>query len=141
MALAAAQVVDALATRLTGLGLTGSRVYPSRLWPITEAELPAWRVIAEDEPVQLTSMDGINQHNLRVRCVGLVRATADADDAMHALAAQGLAALFVDPVPYGATLSGIQRSLVTEGEASLAAISLVITTQFFVRESAPETLV
>jgi hypothetical protein len=52
MALAAAQVVDAVAARLVPVVLSGGRVYTSRLWPLTEAEIPAWRVTAEDEEVE-----------------------------------------------------------------------------------------
>jgi hypothetical protein len=72
MALAAAQVVDALAARMTGLPLTGSRVYTSRLWPVSEAEMPAWRLTAEDESIEAQMADGTNQHLLVVQCEGLV---------------------------------------------------------------------
>ena len=64
MALAAAQVIDALAARLVPLAATGGRVYTSRAWPLTD--LPAWRVTAEDEAVQQAAVEPWNQHDLFV---------------------------------------------------------------------------
>jgi hypothetical protein len=142
MALAAAQVVDALALRLTLVALSGGRVFTSRLWPLVEDELPCWRVTAETEDVELATIDdALNVHNLEVSAAGYVRATADIDDAMHALASQGLAALFAGTVPYGLQLTGIERDPVTDNEAAHAAIRLRLSTQFYVRPSAPETIV
>src|SRR4051812_5941361 len=95
MALAAAQVVDALAALLVPVALSGGRVYTSRLWPLTEAELPAWRVTAETEEVQPTTIhSGVEQHLLSVEAKGYARATDNLDDSLHALAAAGLTALF-----------------------------------------------
>ena len=45
-------------------------------------------------------------------------------DALHALAAGGLALLFAPTVPYGLELVGMQRQLATEGEASVGVITL-----------------
>lgn len=141
MALAAAQVVDALAARLSPVSLSGGRVFTSRLHPLTEAELPAWRVTAEAEDVEGSMAEGVNRHTLLVDCAGYVRATSNVDDAMHDLAAAGMTALFALPVAYGSQLQGIERELVTEGEADCAVIRLRVATQFYVRPEAPETIV
>jgi hypothetical protein len=141
MALAAAQVVDALAARMTGLPLTGSRVYTSRLWAVSEAELPAWRLTAEDESIEAQMADGTNQHLLTVQCEGLVRATADVDDSMHALAAQGLTALCAVPALHGTQLTSIERVTTSEGEAAVGAVRIRVVTRFFVHPAAPETIV
>lgn len=140
MALAAAQVVDALAALLAPVALSGGRVYTSRLWPLTDGELPAWRVTAETEDVQPSTLDGVNQHDLEVAASGYVRATEDIDDAMHALAEQGLAALFAGTPPYGLQLVGIDRET-NDGEAAHGVIRLRLATQYFVRASAPGTFV
>jgi hypothetical protein len=102
MALAAAQVVDALAARLAPQALGTGGVRTSRLWPWAEAELPAVRVFAADEQVLPTTVgESINQHTLGVDAQYTLRAAADADDAMHALAEAGLALLFAAPLPHG----------------------------------------
>lgn len=45
------QIREAVATLLTGLTTTGSRVYPNRLHPLTDANLPGLRIFMDDEEV------------------------------------------------------------------------------------------
>lgn len=141
MALAAAQVVDALAARLGPVVLSGGRVYTSRLHPLEEADLPAWRVTAESEDVEISHIDGTNVHTLLVDCTGYVKATSDVDDAMHNLAAQGLTAALATPPLYGSQLQAIERETTQEGPAQMGLIRIRIATQFYVRPEAPETIV
>lgn len=140
MALAAAQVVDAIAARLVPMPATAGRVYTSRTWPIDEASMPAWRVTAEREDVALSMTEGVDEHQLAVRARAVARATADIDDTLHALAASGLALLFAPPVPYGLQLDAIDRELAIEGESSVGAISLELRATFYVAPATPETI-
>jgi hypothetical protein len=133
MALAAAQVVDAIAALLVPVSLSGGRVYTSRFWPLTVADLPAWKVTAEDEPI-----DG-ELHDLSVNAAGYVHATADADDAMNALAAQGLTALFANP-PYALRCVGIERDNEGAGEAAMGVVRLRLVAQFISHPSTPEVI-
>lgn len=141
MALAAAQVVDALAALLAPIVATGGRVYTSRAWPLTEADLPAWRVTAAEEYVEPSTLDRVNTHRLGVEASAYARATADLDDTLHALASSGSAALFAGTPPYGLQLAAIERDLVTEGEASVGRITLRVQATYFVNPAAPETLI
>lgn len=132
MALAAAQVVDALAARLAPQALGPGGVRTSRLWPWAESDLPAVRVFVVDEAVQLSTVGrSINQHTLGVDVQYTLRATADADDAMHALAEAGLALLFAEPLPHGLQLVGINRETTSDGEAAVARITLQLQCLFF----------
>jgi hypothetical protein len=140
MALAAATVVDALAARLLPMPATAGRVYTSRLWPLTEADLPAWRVTAEEEGVSPAQLDGVNAHSLLIEAACTTRATSDLDDSLHALAASGLALLFAGTVPFGLQLERIDRYLSQEGEASVGVVTLSLRALFFVAPSAPETI-
>lgn len=140
MALAAAQVVDAYAALVLPQSGLGGRVKTSRTWPWDEAELPACRVFASDEVCTPTHIDGANQHDLSVDVQYTARATADLDDALHALAAAGLALLFAGTPPYGMALAGISRQLASEGEAAVGQITLQLKSTFFVHPAAPETL-
>lgn len=139
MALAAAQVVDALAARLVPLAASAGRVYSSRAWPLTD--LPAWRVTAEDEQVQQATLEPWNQHELSINASGFARAVADLDDALHALAAGALALLFAAPVPYDMRLTGISRQLATDAEAAVGLVTLRLRCTFFVDPAAPETII
>ena len=141
MALAAAQVVDALAARVAAQAAVSGRVKTSRAWPWSEAELPACRVFAADERVEPADISGINQHTLLVDVQYSALAVADIDDALHALAASGQTLLFAPVAPYGLQLTGIGRQLATEGEAAVGQITLQVAATFFVHQAAPETII
>ena len=139
-AIAADQVVKALAARLVPMSETGGRVFTSRRWPITEAEMPAWRVTAEDEEVNQALVSGINEHRLTVNAVCVARDTADLDDQLHLLAGAGLPLLFAAPVPYGLELTQIDRRVATEGESAVGTITLNLRATYYVDPQAPSTI-
>lgn len=139
MALAAAQVVDAVAARLAALAPAGG-VHTSRSWPLVT--LPAWRVYAQDEAVSDAMLNGINEHALELYADGLARATDDLDDVLNnTLAASALAALFAPPVPHQLQLIGISRLMAEEGEAAVGRITLRLRATCYVDPAAPETIV
>lgn len=140
MALAAAQVVDALAARVAAQAAVSGRVKTSRAWPWSEAELPACRVYAADERVEHLDVNSINRHTLLVDVQYSALAVADLDDTLHALAASGQTLLFAPTAPYGLQLTGISRQLATEGEAAIGRITLQVAATFFVDQAAPETI-
>ena len=141
MALAAAQVVDALAALVNAQAAVAGRVKTSRTWPWAEDQLPAVRVFVSDEVAEQATLDGVNAHRAAVDVQYTARATADLDDALHALAASGQALLFAPVAPYGLQLTGIGRQLATEGEAAIGQITLQVAATFFVQQAAPETII
>lgn len=142
MTLAAATVVDAVAARLVPLPASAGRVYTDRAWPFPDTQLPAWTVSAEDERVESADLGGdINQHQLDIVCRGKVKATAAIDDVMHTLGAGGMALIFALPVPHHLQLTGIKRSAGASGEAVLGEITITLQATYYVRQSAPETIV
>lgn len=142
MALAAAQVIDALAARLGTVSATSGRVHTSRTWPLATADLPAWRVLAEDEDCERVALDGgLHRHQLTVRCSAYTTATADLDDALHALASAGLQALFLAPAPYALQLVAIRRSMASEGEAKLGVVAVLVSAEYYANPAAPETII
>ena len=140
MALAAAQVIDALAARLVPVSATAGRVYTSRAWPLDEASLPAWRVVAADESAERVGLDGLHLHRLDIDATATTRMVADLDDALHALASAGLAALFASPAPYDLACGGITRAVTQEGEAAVGVITLRLLATYYVNPAQPETI-
>lgn len=152
MPLAAAQVIDALAERITGLSLAGDRVLTSRTWPLAEKDLPAWRVIAVDEDVEPTTVHkpSLNLHHLQVELRGFASASEDLDDVLHAMASQALTAVFNTPVVADAlagmvrkvslSLRRIERAMKTEGEASLGLVTITIRAEFHTPSNDPDTI-
>jgi hypothetical protein len=152
MPLASAQVVDAIAARISGLALAGTRVYTSRAWPLDESQLPAWRVVAADEDIEPATVHvpALQKHRLQVELLGYCQAVADVDDALHALASQALTALFNAPGAPDAlsamtkvilTLRRIERALQSEGAATLGLITVTLRAEFHTRSNAPDTLI
>lgn len=140
MALASAQVIDAVAARLLPLPATAGRVYTSRAWPLALSALPAWRITAEDEAVETFMLDGTNQHALAIAARAFTTATDDLDDALHSLAAAALTLLFAGTPPFDLRLKGIARELATEGEAVVGVITLRLQATFYVSPQTPETI-
>lgn len=145
--LAAAQAVDAVAALVTSAGV--GTAHTSRTWPLAESDLPAWRVLAEDEEVtaQGVGFPATQQHELEVCAHGYERATADLDDALNSMAAAALTKLFqsrsavhLSPLNCSMSLKRIERDMVTEGEAAMGRISLTLQVRFFTANNAPETI-
>lgn len=154
MPLAAAQVVDALAARLSGLPLAGTRVYTSRTWPLTEKDLPAWRLFAVDEDIEPQTIHEPTpqRHALQVELHGHARAVEDLDDRLNDLASQALTAVFASPPPaddlallqvqHRVALSArrIERGMQSEGEASMGLVNITLRAEFMSMSNAPDTI-
>ena len=149
MPLAASQIIDAIAARLSGNTPAGTRVYTSRAWPIAESGLPAWRVVAADERVEAQSIayPWPQRHELLVELQGLCSVVADLDDALHAMASAAIESLW--STQNHSTLGGLNvvmqlqavtRELQADGEAKLGRITLGVQVQFFTLCSQPDTL-
>lgn len=150
MTLAAAKVIDAVAALISSASGMAGHVFTSRTWPLAESQLPAWRVVAADEDVDTIGANwpAQEQHDLTIAAQGYARATADLDDALHTLAENALGVLFatvastrLSPLNCAMSLRGIQRDLVTEGEASLGRITLLLRVRFLTFNNAPATIV
>jgi hypothetical protein len=151
--LAAALIVAAIATRITGLSLAGDDVFTSRAWPLAEKDLPAWRVIAADEEIEPLTLNPnpLQKHTLQVELHGIAQVTAALDDALHALTAEALAAVFrtsgtaddLDAIApqIQVSLRRIERTFSKEGEAATGLALITLRVDFKTRAAAPETLI
>lgn len=143
MALAAEQVVQAVAARLAGQTVAGTKVYTSRMWPISDSHLPAVKIFAGDENSRLSEVaTRVHEAELEVNVAGLVRSVDELDQDMNALAAEMLEAIFSDePVPYDLELTKTLRDVRTEGQADVGQITLQLRAKYFYDAAAPETIV
>lgn len=152
MPLAAAQVVDAVAARITGLSLAGPRVYTDRAWPLAEDALPAWKVLAVDEDItpQTIHAPVLQQHVLQIELQGYAKAVSGLDDSLHALASEALTALFNTPgtpdllsglTSTVITTRRIERAMQKEGEAVLGLITITLRGEFRTISNAPNTII
>lgn len=150
--LAADQIVHAFAERLTGLPLAGTNVFTDRAWALAESQLPGWKVVPHDDDVEMATIHtpSVEAHSQQLELHGFVRAIADIDQAMSALAAEGLTAIF-SLTPPADTLSSIRKKLqiglvrvertpTKEGEASTGLILITLRVDFKTRADQPETI-
>ena len=138
--LAAKQVLDTLSARLHAMPQTGPRVYTQRNVELQESDLPCWRFVAGDEPVDPLSMQGHNMHALQMRASVYARAALGLDDELSALLAAGQALLFAEPRPWALQLTGVERDLVDVGEASAGRYTLNLVARYVVDPAQPDTL-
>jgi hypothetical protein len=151
--LAAGQVVAAVAQRITGLSLAGSAVFTDRTWPLSETQLPAWKVLAADESVAPMTIhpDPVFAHELQVEMHGFAQGVSGLDAALNGLASEALTAIFrtsgtpdaLDAIDRKLQLSlrRIERSMTKEGEAAMGLVLITLRANFKTRASAPDTLI
>lgn len=80
------QIREAVATALTGLATTGTKVHQSRMRPQGDSALPC--LLVETGPEQIV-LDGINEVQARTLDIivrGYAKATANVDDTLDAIA-------------------------------------------------------
>lgn len=107
------QIRDAAVSALTGLATTGTRVYPSRLTPLRDADLPCLLVMTNDEDIAGADVHGVLQERtlrLAVRAVAKISGTLD--DTLDTIVAEVETALDAQ------TFGGLAKSV------NLAAISI-----------------
>lgn len=84
------QIREALATAVTGLATTGSRVYQSRIYPLGDSKLPCLLVNTDSEDVEQMTIgptpDMERTLDLMVRCVA--KAVDNLDDMLDTMAAE-----------------------------------------------------
>lgn len=151
--LAGAQVVDAIASRIRGASVTGAddRVYTSRAWPLKV--LPAWRVTAENEQIELLTMHGpgLEQHTLLIALNGIAEAVQDLDDVLNELACAALEAIFDEAPPPDAlaamasnlsSLSAVSigRDLTAADQAKLGEVTVLLQAVFQTLSNEPRVL-
>lgn len=80
------QIREALETQLTGLTTTGSRVYTSRVYPLSEDNLPALRIFLErDAYSESYSSNESEWRELSIVVEAIARAVADVDDTLDTI--------------------------------------------------------
>ena len=90
MAHARRSIREAVATAVTGLATTGSRVFQSHMLP--QETLPCLLVTAGSEEVE-TDLGSVQTRVLEIEIVGVAKAASDVDDTLDAIAEEVEAAV------------------------------------------------
>ena len=101
------QIRDQAVTDLTGLTTTGANVFPGRLYPIQDSELPGLLVYTNDEVSEIDNMTrprGL-ERSLELIVEGLAAGTTTVEDTLDTIAKEVEAALG------NSTLGGLVKDL------------------------------
>lgn len=138
------QIREALATAVTGLTTTGSRVYQSRVYVLQRTNLPALRVFLGDESINVETIHFPATLNraLRIRVNAIVQALEDVDDTLDGIVKETEIAVS------GMTLTALCQSIrlldVSEptfsdqGEVPTGELTMTFEANYYTAENAPD---
>lgn len=89
---------EAIASALTGLSTTGSRVYQTRIYPVADNNLPGLAIYTRSESDEYTTITQPRKilRTLTASIEAYVKATADIDDQLDAIASEVEVAIYAD---------------------------------------------
>jgi hypothetical protein len=145
MATARQQIRDALGTQLTGLTTTGARVYMSRVYPLSESNLPALRIFVErDSYSEAYSSNESEWRELSIVVEAIARAVADVDDTLDTICGE-----VGDAVASNETLTGrvkwmqnerIDFEITDDGDRPFGMAVMRYTAHYVVDPENPDTI-
>lgn len=145
MAHARQAIREAVATLLTGLTTTGANVFQSRVFPYSDAVLPALNVVTENEEVEEHITGTTTLRRLVVRVEGRAKATSNIDDTLDTIAAEVEAAFYGDPQLSGSAKFGglVSTAIELDGESEkpVGKVSLFFDIVYHVDGTAPTVII
>jgi len=146
------QIREAVATKLTGLTTTGSRVLVGRTRPLGAGYSPTLLVYTTpaasggQESVQRASLDGLLERRMMLSVVGHVQEPSPCDDTLDDIAVEvetALAQALEDGDFLGLVKDLVLQSTINqvdaEGDRHVGAIRLVFSVLYYTLENSPQT--
>lgn len=141
------QIRDYFETQLTGLTTTGSDVYASRVYSLTNAKLPAVLIYTQTESAQEQAFSSkrIQTRVLEVICEGYVRALDTYDDLLDTIAVEIEEAILDAPelggLAVNTELTGTEVAFSGDGEQPVGTVRLTFAVQYRTESGSPETAI
>ena len=139
------QIREAVATLLTGLTTTGSRVYQSRVANLKESQLPGLVILTNDEKVEQADIGGLQERTLSIEVIGKAKAVADVDDTLDGIAKEveiainaSNAANTLNGLVKGIQLNGIDVAISDETDRKVGEIRMSFTALYFNQAATPD---
>lgn len=141
------QIRDAIVAATTGLSITGSNVFRSRIYPIEQTKLPGLCIFTKSEAVEfdtLTMSRSVNRV-LDVTIEAYVSATANYDNTLDEIAVEVEEALAADPtlgsLAKDTQVTAFEADFSGDGEQPVAIGRFTVTVQYRTSETDVETAV
>ncbi len=139
------QIREAMATAVTSLTTTSTRVYQSSVYPLEDANLPGLLVYSDSETVSVLTMHGhpALERKVLLRVVGVAKAVADLDDTLD-LIAKEVEIAAANAVSALATLkttlvfTGTQIEMQGTAERPVGTVTLNYEATYFTADNAPD---
>lgn len=141
------QIRERVATTLTGLTTTGSRVYQSRVYPMTETNMPGILIYStsEDSEIDVMGSTGTLNRLLNLTVEGYVKSTTEFDDKIDDICKEIETAMAGDQTINGLAknsfLAGTEINYSGEGEQPIGVVTLNYVVQYRTATNAPDVAV
>ena len=141
------QIRDKVVTVLTGLTTTGSNVFASRVYPLSDSNLPALLIYTnteESEP-QVIGTNRLISRTLSVSIECYVKQSTNFENVTDEISKEVEIAIAADTTLNGLVkdcyIESTSTELNSEGETPLAVATLIFLTNYYVKEQAPDVAV
>lgn len=138
------QIREAVATAVTGLTTTSTRVFQSRVYPLEPGDLPCLVIRTLSETSEPTTIHGPREllRVLSVQINAMAKATADVDDTLDQICKEVEIAIAADITLGGkcksVTLTTTEIQLTGTSEVPTGMASMVWDVDYYVMENAPD---
>ena len=136
---------ERVVTDVTGLTTTGSRVFDSRIYPLTSAELPALLVYAPNEEIEYADLkpNRTQLRNLNIVIEAHAKATSSLEDTFDTIAKEVEEAISGDLTMNGTAkdvrLEDIDTDFNSDGQSKAGVMTIQYVISYMVKENDVET--
>ena len=136
------QIRERIATTVSGLSTTGSRVYQSRIYPLATADLPGLLIYSTSEDSEIDVMGSGLNRSLSVSIEGYVRAVSEMDDKIDDLCKEVEVAMAEDSTLNGLAknsfLASTEIEYSADGDQPIGVVTLSYAVQYRTASTAPD---
>jgi hypothetical protein len=135
------QIRDAAGDAVTGLLTAGTRVFKSRIYPLTDAEMPALLVYTTTEDSERDGMGETLARSLSLVVEGYIKSSATIDNQLDKLSAEVESAMASDRTLGGLArdcyLSGTEINFTGDGEVPIGVVTMTFLITYFTKMQTP----
>ena len=139
------QLREAVATAVTGLSTTGSRVYQSRVYPLTDSNLPCLLVTSDGDKSEAITVHSPYQQEraTTIRIEGVAKALSNIDDTLDTISKEVETAIAGSStaIVKGLFYQGAQIDYDGSGEQPIGKVTMIFTKDLYTLSNAPDVLI
>ena len=140
------QIRERVATDLTGLTTTGSRVFQTRIFNLEKSKLPCLLIYSEEEVAEISAMGNPRtvSRNLSLVVEGYAKATSNLDDTLDQISKEGETAMAgdikINNLATDSNLQDVSISYSGEGSKPIGVIRFVYLINYRNPENTPDSV-